>query len=281
MQPIDELPYLLKLLDDEDPVVSQKVEERFAILEGDISRELATLGIEVVSEQRRRLSHLLAPGRRRQIRREWQVPLHGLDAPSGDWTSFEFLLRLLCELLHDGTTMRDPLPDALDQVADQAVLQEAHLDETSLCEFLFGTGRFGPNSQGFYQPENADLLWILTHRRGNPIGLAVVAMLVAHRLDLCITGCNFPGHFLAWIGEGDEALLVDCYHRGRLISLNELRTSTGVLSPAASAAIRQPCSLRTILVRILANLHHSFSQAQAGEDADLIQELLESLQTAE
>lgn len=274
----NELPHLLKLLDDDDPAVRQILSERFATCRGDVSAELAQLGITLGDGDRNRLSKLLAPGRRRQIRRQWIIPQQGLDESAGDWETFELLLRLLSELLHDGTSLRPTLPDAIDQITDEAVLHDAHRDERSLCRFLFEAGRFHGNKAGFYHPGNADLLWIIMNRKGNPIGLAVLAMLVAHRLGLSIGGCNFPAHFLAWISVKGHAHLVDCFGAGRLISVEEIRSNSAVLTPDSRRAIQGPCTMRDILLRILRNLHLSFTKKGRSSDADLISELLLSLQ---
>ena len=277
----NDLPHLLKLLDDDDPAVRQILSERFATCRGDVSTEIAQLGVTLGDGDRGRLSELLAPGRRRQIRSQWIIPQQGLDETTGDWDPFELLLRLLSELLHDGSSLRPTLPDAMDQIADEAVLRDAHRDERSLCRFLFESGRFRGNKTGFYNPGNADLLWIIMNRKGNPIGLAVLAMLVAHRLGLSIGGCNFPAHFLAWISVEGRPHLVDCFGAGRLISVEEIQANSAVLTPDSRRAIRGPCTMRDILLRILRNLHLSFTQQDRSTDADLINELLLSLQLAQ
>ncbi len=278
MQVENELPHLLRLLDDEDPAVCRIITERFAHYTGDVSRELSRLDIDLPEPDRTRLGQLLAPGRRRQLRDQWIVPAHGLDESTGDWEGFELLLRLLSELLHDGTSLRPTLPDALDQLADEVVLHDAHRDEASLCRFLFESGRFRANKTGFYDPGNADLLWILTNGRGNPIGLAVLAMLVGHRLDLRIAGCNFPAHFLGWITIKDQDHLVDCYGAGRLIPVDEIRNNSAVLTPESRRAIKRPCTLRHILLRILGNLHLAYSHARNLDDSELVEELILSLE---
>ncbi len=277
MQAEKELPHLVRLLDDQHPVVRQSLRDRLEGYGGDVSRELSELGISLDEDARVRLSRMLAPGRRAQVRREWAVPAAGFEVADGDWEKFEFLMRLLSELLHDGTTVRPALPDCLDRLSDEAVLQGAHHDEAELCRFLFGSGRFRANDRGFYRAENADLLWVLQHRQGNPIGLTVVAMLVAQRLGLRILGCNFPAHFLGWITVDGNDHLIDCYHRGRLIAMDELRENSSVLTPDAQNAISQPCSLRAILRRILANLHLAFARSNHPEDAEVAGELLASL----
>ena len=273
-----ELPHLVRLLDDDNPIVRKTLSERFAKCQGDVSSELDRLGIRLPEEDRTRLSNLLAPGRRRQIRNQWVVPQQGLDEGGADWESFEQLLRLLSELLHDGTSLRSSLPDAIDRIADEAVLNNAQGDEQSLCEFLFGSGRFCGDKEGFYSPSNADLLWIITNRKGNPIGLAVLAMLVGHRLDLDIGGCNFPAHFLAWITIEGNPHLVDCFGGGRIISVDDVRDNSAVLTPDSRRAIQGPCTMRDILVRILRNLHLAFTQHDRVDDMGLTGDLLSSLQ---
>lgn len=275
-----ELPHLVKLLDDDDPSVRKVLKQCFAEYTGDLREELNKQGLKLPADDLFRLSELLAPGRRRQLREQWVVPVHGLDENDGDWDNFELLLRLISELLHDGISTRPTLPDALDQLADEAVLHDAHKDEAALCEFLFGSERLGANTNGFYHPGNADLVWILINRRGNPIGLSVIAMLVAHRLNLRIVGCNFPAHFLAWITVEGEDQLVDCYGRGRLIPIEQIRTNSAVLTNDARRAIAAPCTMRDILLRMLGNLHLAFTQQHQEDDCRLVQELMQSLARA-
>jgi hypothetical protein len=280
MQVENELPHLVRLLDDEDPAVRMILSERLASYDGDVSDTLARLGIDLPDDDRTRLSKMLAPGRRRQLRSQWVVPAQGLDDSQGDWESFELLLRLLSEFLHDGTSPRPTLPDALDQLADEAVLHNAHRDEEALCAFLFDSGLFRANKAGFYQTGNADLLWMIPQRKGNPIGLAVLAMLVAHRLNLTVGGCNFPAHFLAWITIDGKDHLVDCFGSGRIISVAEIRSNSAVLTPDARRAIKGPCSMRDILLRILGNLQRAYSEQSNLADANLIGELVLSLEPA-
>ena len=277
MQPLADLPHLVKLLDDEDPTVQATLAECFFKFPGDLSKELAEFGIRLNPRERAQLTELLGPSRRRVLRSEWFVPDGGLHDSESGWASFEMLLRLLSDLLHDGSSPRPSLVDALDELADEVKMCGADTDEESLCEHLFGSGRFRSNSQGYYGPENSDLVWILQNRKGNPIGLTVLCMLVARRLDLTIQGCSFPGHFMGWLGSGPDSLLVDCYHRGRLVSLKELHAKPAQLSEEARMAIKQPCTLHDILQRMIVNLQFSLSQHHRTKDLNLVSDLLESL----
>lgn len=276
-QDLDALPHVLRLLDDDDPDVRKSLAAYFSGCDGNLSDELAARGIDLSADSRHLLSSFLAPGRRRRVRSEWMIPTHGLDSHDGDWDTFEVLLRLISDFLHDGSTLRPTLPDAIDQLADEVVLRDAHHSEEDLCGYLFGSGRFRPNSHSYYNRSNSDLVWVLAHHRGNPLALTVLVMLVARRLDLQVFGCNFPGHFLGWIEKGGSVQLVDCYHRGRLIPLSDLQANRQALSREARAAVRAPCSLASIVRRVLANLRLSLSQAGESENLGLVEELNASL----
>lgn len=56
------------------------------------------------------------------------------------------------------------------------------------------------------KPQSALLHKILDRRRGQPLGLAIVALEVARRLEIPLEGVNFPGHFLLRVPGADHLL---------------------------------------------------------------------------
>jgi regulator of sirC expression with transglutaminase-like and TPR domain len=56
------------------------------------------------------------------------------------------------------------------------------------------------------RPQSALLHKILQRRRGQPLGLAIVALEVARRLEIPLEGVNFPGHFLLRVPGADHLL---------------------------------------------------------------------------
>ncbi|TDV69816.1 SirB1 family protein [Pseudomonas sp. LP_7_YM] len=55
-------------------------------------------------------------------------------------------------------------------------------------------------------PQSALMNKIIEHRRGQPLGLALVALELARRLQIPLEGVNFPGHFLLRVPGADHAL---------------------------------------------------------------------------
>jgi len=56
------------------------------------------------------------------------------------------------------------------------------------------------------KPQVALLHKIVERRRGQPLGLALVALELARRLDIPLEGVNFPGHFLLRVPGADHTL---------------------------------------------------------------------------
>jgi len=265
---------LLRLLDDKNEVVQKGVSKALLDYHGDASDDLAALGIHLKPKAARLLSESLHPGRQRELRNQWVLPTRGLNQPDGDWETFESLLRLISDFLHDGITLRPSLSDELDLLARDALPEVA--TTLHLSAWLFGTGKFRGNKSSPFDPRNSDLTWCLEEGTSNPLGLGIIFMLVGQRLGLEVFGVNYPGHFLCLIDSPEGPLLIDSFHRGRPIPARKLLKDHPELSQRAISAVKQPCNLSTILLRLLANLHLSFQKENRLEDADLIGDLIKT-----
>lgn len=266
---------LLRLLDDETEEVRRGVQEALLEFAGDASDDLAALGLSPASKRAKLLSKSLHPGRRLALREQWAVPQGSLRHPDGDWETFESLLRLLSDFLHDGVTLRASLSDELDQLTADA---EPHvLTPLDLGNWLFKSDRFKTNQDHPCDPRNSDLAWVLQEGMSNPLGLSLVYILVAQRLGLQVFGINYPGHFLSLIDTEEGTTLIDPSHRGRPILVKKLLADHPEISQRAREAVKQPASLSAILFRLLANLNLAFAKADRQKDASLILDLMKTI----
>ena len=271
----EELEALLRLLDDETPEVRERVSERFAQCGGDISEWLASRPHPLSGEEKSLLSDMLSPPRREALERDWLVPTEGAAALREDWESLEAMLRALSDFLHDGITIRQPLSDALDLLAEEAE-EAGAFSANDLRAFLFEGGRFSGNRKRHDDPRNSDLAWAIAGGKSNPLGLCLIFILVARRLDLVVEGVNFPGHFLCRIHEDGYPVIVDCFDHGRLHLLSTLLESPD-LGREERSILRQTADPGTILVRLLNNLVASLDAAGREEDAKLVRRLRATL----
>lgn len=271
-----ELAALLRLLDDETPEVRSVVTGRLSEVGGDISEILPEMASDLNGAEKRILIDLLLPARRRILREEWITPGFGSAALGGDWELFESQLRLLSDFLHDGISLRMPLSDALDLLAEEAQ-ENGATGPNELCAYLFQQGRMKGNRKDYYDPRNSDLAWCIAEGISNPIGLGVIYMLAGQRLGFEIEGIPFPGHFLCRIQEDGYPLIVDCFDSGRVHAQKVLTDTGNGLTKDQRRALEDSAALGTVLLRIMNNLVDSFDRLGRNEDADLIRQMRDSM----
>lgn len=274
---MNELSHILKLIDDPDEAVVNAVRLHLEQYDGDLSEEIAGYGITLSKGEKSILSNHLKEGRRRRLLELWQLPITSTRSLNNDWDTFEHLLSLLCDYLHDGITLRPSLADSIDQLADEITLSEASNDAEALAQYLFAEGRFRGNTTHYYDEVNSDLVWGIHHSLGNPISLTLIYMLVGYRCDLEIYGCNYPGHFLAWIPNIEGTVLIDTFNRGRVLNPKTIMEENPGLSPSAREALQSPCTFEMILIRILNNLNAIFQKKNKKEDIEVIETLRKSI----
>jgi len=268
----EELAALLRLLDDETPEVRARVAGRLALCGGgDLSEFLATHPRGLSDSEREVLVVLLRPARRAALEHEWLAPSGGAAALREDWEAFEALLRVISDFLHDGVSLRQPLSDALDLLAEEA--DEAGVGSANdLRAFLFEEGRLVGNEAGYEDPRNSDLAWAIAEGRSNPLGLALIFQLVARRLELVVEAVNFPGHFLCRIYEDGYPIIVDCFDRGRL-HLQASLLEDPEIGRAERNVLRQSADPGTVLLRLFNNLVAALEGEGRRDDARLVRKL--------
>jgi len=270
------LDVLIRLLDDETPEVRRSVVEALRSYRGDVSERMGEIGRDLSRSERALLSELLGAGRRDRLRAEWDVPSGGWKALGNDWDRAEALLNLISDFLHDGVTLRLPMSDGLDLLAEEYEIAGGVECPAALGRWLFADGRFSGNEEHFHAPQNSDLAWVLATGLSNPIGLALVYILVGRRLGIEVQGCAFPSRFLCRIQIDGRVRILDCYDEARSYDLEGL-LARGNIRGQARRALTIPAPPGAILVRLVRNLHHALVMSARGEDAELTGELLASL----
>jgi regulator of sirC expression with transglutaminase-like and TPR domain len=154
---------------------------------------------------------------------------------------------------------------------------------------LFDVHGFAPNTQNYHAPQNSFINQVLETRKGNPLTLAVIYMVVARSLDLPIYGVNLPNHFvLAYVdtsnvmmhpGFGREVLFyINPFSRGTIFNHPEIEHFLGQLNIEPQASHYSPCSNLAVMQRAVRNLIHSFEKLGHQEKVEQLQELLAVLE---
>jgi len=273
----DALAPLLRLVDDDTPEVRRSVASALDGFDGDVSELLHASSLHPLPHERRLLSEMLAPARRRRLQRDWLVPGEGLRGLDDDWDGFESMLRLLSDFLHDGVTLRQPLGDAIDLLTEEAEEAFAREGAEGICRHLLREGRLTPDSAGELLPEHFDLAAVASGSPSNGLGLGLLVVLVGQRLDSGITAVNLPGAFFCRLEADGGSILVDPGARGRRLDPEDLahrirRYPREVRSMAARAA-----TPGELLLRVTEDLATAFAVRGQEEDAGLMENLVDSL----
>jgi regulator of sirC expression with transglutaminase-like and TPR domain len=161
-----------------------------------------------------------------------------------------------------------------DEVRGQVeAIEPLPLKMAAINRHLFEELGYAGNHAEYYDPRNSYLNEVFERRLGNPISLAVVQMEVTRRLGLPLDGVSFPGHFLVRLPVGDGVLVMDPFNRGRPLDEHELRERArphlGGEPPDDEALyqILHPASHRAMLMRMLRNLHGTYSERDDWERA--------------
>jgi regulator of sirC expression with transglutaminase-like and TPR domain len=90
-----------------------------------------------------------------------------------------------------------------------------------IASFLFSELGFKGDSAEYYNPENSYLNRVMDRRRGIPISLSTVFLLVGRRLSVPVFGVGLPRHFLLKYRGASGEVFVDSFHAGRLLSIRD------------------------------------------------------------
>lgn len=133
---------------------------------------------------------------------------------------------------------------------------------------LYDERGFSGNQADFYDPRNSYLNEVIDRRLGIPITLALLQIDIASRVGLPLKGVSFPGHFLVSLPLEEGLLVLDPFHRGRSIDLDELKARAqphlpdGEIEEEQLSELLSPASNRAILSRMLRNLKALYSERE-------------------
>ena len=131
----------------------------------------------------------------------------------------------------------------------------------SLNQLLYDEEKFAGNEEDYDDPRNSYLNDVLDRKVGIPITLSLIYQEVARRCGLPVVGVGFPGHFLAKYITASGEILLDPYHRGVTVSVQEceekLKAQFGEEAEFRPTYL-QESSTKQILTRMLNNLKGVF-----------------------
>ncbi|MCA9741147.1 MAG: hypothetical protein H6695_20320 [Deferribacteres bacterium] len=188
---------------------------------------------------------------------------------------------LLAKFAYPSLEKRE-ISDELDRLADRARgllvgLKTPRRRIQLLNNVIFTEGRFEGNRDNYYAPDNSFINKVLQNKKGIPISLSIIYILVAQRLGLPIYGVNMPAHFLCKFEGDDEHFYIDAFDFGRVMNESECIMLLKNYGVDFNFHYLKKASNRDILSRMLRNLILVYYQNEDDDKADFLKKLLKIL----
>ena len=87
-----------------------------------------------------------------------------------------------------------------------------------LCEYLGGELGYGGAEDDYHHPDNVHLQHVIRRKRGIPLTLTAIYLLVARRAGLRAAAVALPGHVVLRLRGPGKSLLVDPFDGGSVLS---------------------------------------------------------------
>jgi regulator of sirC expression with transglutaminase-like and TPR domain len=139
---------------------------------------------------------------------------------------------------------------------------------------LFNKLKFGANTKNFHSPGNSLINVALETRKGNPITLCVIYMLVAQKLKLPVYGVNLPNLFILSYKDDNHQFYINAFNRGLIFSKQDIENYIHELHLVPQPSFFEPCNNLEIIRRALRNLVMSFEKMGEHAKADEVKVLL-------
>ena len=138
-----------------------------------------------------------------------------------------------------------------------------------LNRVLFHEHGLRGNSDNYADPMNSFLDQVLIRRKGIPISLSIVYLLVAERVGLQLEPVGLPGHFMVGCYEESTPFFIDTFNAGLLLSAEEVFELLKESDVDASIIDLAPTPVREVLSRCCRNLVNHYTATKQLDQAKL------------
>lgn len=144
----------------------------------------------------------------------------------------------------------------------------------TLNNTLFKEKRFSANTKNFHSPANSMMHLVLETKRGNPLTLCVIYMILAQRLSMPVYGVNLPNLFILTYKLDGMQFYINVYNKGLILSKDDIDNYIMQLNLNPVDIFYEPTSNLEIVKRALRNLAFSFEKMNDPEKATEVTKLL-------
>lgn len=268
---------LIRLLDDDDADVISTV-----------TGHLVGLGPDIVQPLRniiRATQDAVVRGRIEGIIRQFQqgalddlhrlMLIHRDSGTDIDLESALYLLNGFGRPDDDRETVSDYLDSLALRVHEHFIMTTPANDLTQLLALhsvLFEEEQFQGAAEQYYDPQNSYLTSTIERRRGIPVSLCVLELLLADRSGLTLHPIALPYHFILYCPDID--VYVDPFHHGTFLSRTDCISFVERSGLTFTDGMLEPVRNLDIVIRMMRNLAFAHSKVNESWESHVLQQVL-------
>jgi regulator of sirC expression with transglutaminase-like and TPR domain len=155
-----------------------------------------------------------------------------------------------------------------------------------LNHILFDMHGFGANTVNFQSPQNSYLNTLLETKKGNPLALGILYIIIAQKNNLPVFGVNLPEHFilaftnqlpeqsLSFIEENEVLFYINPFNKGAVFTKREIELFINQLKLKPQSTYFVPAGNEIIIKRLLQSLLHSYEKLGYSSKVKELEQLL-------
>lgn len=143
---------------------------------------------------------------------------------------------------------------------------------------IYDVHGFRGNKKNFHAAQNSFINTVLESKKGNPLSLSIIYMVIAESLGVPVQGVNLPNHFLlAYVDPNniihfienhidpsadktDVLFYINAFSKGTIVHKSEIAAYLEEMKLKQKPEFFQACDNRTIITRLIGNLIFSYDR---------------------
>ncbi|MGB0370015.1 MAG: transglutaminase-like domain-containing protein [Opitutales bacterium] len=226
-----------------------------------------------------------------KIARQWMADLGIEDVILNFRTfidSFQYELEtgliMLCRTVYPEVSAKD-ICEFLDILAKRyyelAVHPSSDFERCRLLNrVLFHEYGFRGDFDNFYDPQNSFINRVLDRRKGIPLTLSTIYLLVGQRVGIELEPVGAPGRFLVGCFSGESIFYIDPFDRGQMRTREELIIDLLRPQGVEDERVLNPCPVGEVICRCCRNLAHQYQKIGDAEKQALFDSFIKNFDEA-
>lgn len=146
-----------------------------------------------------------------------------------------------------------------------------------MSDVLFNQLGFEANVKNFHAPENSLFNLVLEQKKGNPVALSCIYILLAQKLDIPLYGVNLPNLFVTVFDLPGHKFYVNPFNKGQVFYQKDIDDYLQHMNLEPRIEYYKACSNVEIVVRVLTNLVFAYQKSGDKPMERLVNQILSVL----